>query len=208
MAEIAGAAPLEQAFRNLTELLNRGGESLSEADRQLLLSRNDEPGDQIAVQRLGQLYEAIWKGFFRCAVEGHAFLPVEAIRQRFGRTLQDNYPGASGTFLRFATTYWTYKLVVGELFPAHVDKTISQLLLKLDFDIGSVFFPTLKPGTIPVEKREKAQRQLIIDSGAPIDVEDFIHGNPILRHKTSSGCFGAIAAAGLLVALALCLLAL
>lgn len=192
---------LEQALTTLRELARRGGTSTSEQDRQILLAPSEGLGDN-DTQRIRELYDAMTRGFFHCAAEGYAFLPVQEIKQRFGRSLQENYPGASASFLRLATTYWTLKLVNEALFPGHHEKTASQLLFQLDLDIGSVFFPTPGPAGVSAAQREQAQRQLINESGAAIDVEDFIQGNPILR-GTRSGCFGAIVAAWVFVSMAI-----
>jgi len=172
--------PIAQAFVALSALLAAAGQSLREEDRPSLLAplkSLDEPGKE----RIAELLDGASTGFFHLAAKGHAFVPVQEIKDHFGSSLKENYPGASGSFLRFATTYWTYKLMQSALFPAHHQKAISQILLQIENDIASVFFPTPGPIVIPVKQREEAQREMIKASDAPIDIEDFIRGNPILR---------------------------
>jgi hypothetical protein len=145
------------------------------------------------------LEEAMNSGFYKCAAEGCAFTSVSRITERFGRSLEENYPGGSHAFLRFATSFWTLTLVKDDLWrdPEYSKKLIFQLLSGLDFNIGSVFFPTPGPSKIPADLREKEMRRLILVNGAKIDVEEFIGGNPILSsrsvHGKRSGCMGIIA---------------
>lgn len=171
---------LNRALQVAEELLRRAGRTLSESNRRSLLEPVESLDDK-ARSEIESLYEPMWRGFFHCAAQGLAFLAPSSIKERFGRSLEENYPGASSTFLRFATTYWTFKLMEGELFPEHSNKGLAQILSKLEFEIGSIFFPTPGPVPAPEHKREQAQREIIRDSGASIDVEDFIRGNPILR---------------------------
>lgn len=171
---------LQQAIEALRQMLDRVGQSLDDRQQQLLLKADNEL-EEAELESLRPLIKPMWKGFFYCAAEGHAFLPPQLIKEKFGYSLEENYPAASASFLRFATTYWTFKLVQSELLPTHQEKFLTQLLSKFETDIASVFFPTPGPMTIPARQREEAQRELIRESGAPIDIEDFIRGNPMLR---------------------------
>jgi len=189
---------LQTAFNSVTELLRREGQSLSESDQVLLMKPVSEirESDKSEVDRLE---EAMNRGFYKCAAEGHAFISVSRIKERFGRSLEENYHGASHVFLRFAVSYWTLKFVKVDLFrdSEHCDKLISQLLSGVEFNIASVFFPTPGLHTIPANLREQEQRRLILASGADIDIEEFIRGNPILSsrsiHGRRNGCMGLIA---------------
>lgn len=184
---------LEGALRVLQDLLSQAGRALEERERSLLQSRFDSL-DDACKRSIAGLYEPLWKGFFLAAAKGQAFLPLTSIKEEFGRSLEENYRGGSQAFLRFAATYWTFKLVHGRLFPKHTNTALCQLLGQLEQDIASVFFPTPGPVSIPVQKREETQRALIRESGAPIDITDFISGNPMLRASRSTGCFGVVIA--------------
>lgn len=181
----AGLGPeIESVFGLLTRLLRRGGENLRESDRELL-SRPIDSLHEVDNRRLGELYGAMRRGFFFCAADGYAFQQIESIEARFGCSLEDNYPNASSAFLRFATTYWTYKIALeairSELFPEHHEKGIAQLPFRLEEEIASVFFPMAPGHGLLLGEREELQRRIIQNSGAPIDVEDFIRGNPLLQ---------------------------
>ena len=67
------------------------------------------------------------------------------------------------------------------LFPDHREKVVAQFLSEIEHKIASVFFPTSGPVSLPVKLREKTQRDLIEASGVPIDVDNFIRGNPLLH---------------------------
>lgn len=203
---------LQTAYDSVAELLRREGRSLSETDRVLLTKPTSqiEESDQPEVVALE---EAMNCGFYKCAAEGYAFTLVSRIKERFGRSLEENYPGGSHAFLRFATSYWTLKLVQDDLWRdrEHSNKLIFQLLSGLDLNIGSVFFPTPGPHKIPANLREQEQRRLILASGAKIDIEEFIKGNPILRsrsiHGKRSGCMGIVALLTLFVVIIIWILA-
>lgn len=183
-------------------LLRRVDLTLDNKARKLLLTpfaALDEQGKRT----VAGLYDPLLRAFFHAAAEGHKFLPLSEIKEYFGASLEENYPGASKTFMNFAETYWTFKLVHGRMFPTHTNLAIYQLLGELEQAIASVFFPTPGPLTIGAKKREDAQRELIKESGAPIDVEDFISGNPILKAQQSTGCLGiGIAVLAIVVVLA------
>lgn len=191
---------LEQGLRAVEILVHQVGVKVDGQQRRLLLKPADSLNDAEA-ESLGQLIDALYEGFFHCAATGYAFVPPEKIRERFGSTLEQNYPGASASFLRFATTYWTFKIMQSDLCPEHGDKFISQLFSRFELEIGSVFFPMPGPLTIPTHQREQKQRELIAKFGAQIDIDDFIRGNPILKGRGSQGCLTfVIALLGLIAA--------
>jgi hypothetical protein len=75
--------------------------SLSESDLDLLLKQEVELTTHQR-NRLVEIIEAAQEGLF--GQRGYAFTPPERIRERFGRTLPQNYPEASPAFLHFATS--------------------------------------------------------------------------------------------------------
>jgi len=162
----------------LETLIVNGDGNLSNDDLEMF---NEEPSKaEKYIARIGEIYGNIFKGFFHCAAKGLAFVPEERIIERYGNSLERNYPEASNEFLRFAKTYWTLKIILGDLTDSGGLECLGgHFLAKLEGDIGPVFFPY--PGIIisPL-MREKSQRQLIEKSGADINIKKLIEGNPIL----------------------------
>lgn len=74
--------------------------------------------------------------FFKKASRGEPFGKIERIKERLGKTPEENYGINSGPFLNLAKTYWTFKLEVRDLFPKYRKKLISQVLLKTEFDVA------------------------------------------------------------------------
>lgn len=178
-------------------LLRRGGTEPGDELRAFLASEGGSSATPAAVEP-AFLFNAAMTGFFQAAAVGDTFTQPERIRQRFGRTLEENYPEAGQTFLRFAYSYWTLKLVVGDADPATRSSVAYQLLAQIEQMVAGLFFPTPGPVRIDQAQREAAQRQTLQESGAPIDIEDFIRHNPILlrdRAPAKSGCLGVLAAA-------------
>jgi hypothetical protein len=141
------------------------------------------------------MYEGMWIGLFHAAASGVAFLPIDVVENRFHRTLEENYPEASPSFLKFARSYWTFRMLQEQLVEHHPGRVITVAFQRVERDIGSVFFPMPSPMGRPLisaRRREKTQRELIRVSGAPIDVEDFIGGNAILLRDRSKGCLGVL----------------
>jgi hypothetical protein len=165
--------------KNALEILVvNGGGHLSNYDLEMFKEEPSEAEKYIA--RRGEIYESIFKGFFHCAAKGLTFVPEEKIIERYGNSIKKNYPEASNEFLKFAKTYWTLKIILDDLTDSgELECLGGHFLAKLEGDIGPVFFPF--PGIIisPLT-REKSQKQLIERSGANINIEKFIEGNPIL----------------------------
>ena len=156
-----------------------------------VLERNPKETEEYN-KRLSEIYNAMFCGFFHCAAEGLALVPQKRVTERFGYSIKDNYPEANEVFLNFAKTYWTLRVLTYDLMKNDMEWIGAHLLGKLEQDIGPVFFPFPGPVKIAPSKREETQRELIQESGAKIDIEEFIRGNPILiRDKaTRRGCLG------------------
>ncbi|MFH1543185.1 MAG: hypothetical protein ABIE03_01480 [Patescibacteria group bacterium] len=156
------------------------GLNLTEREKGLLLSREKdiEKTDELK-KDIGTLYDNLIKGYFLLGVKGHKFTDINRIREFFGRSLEDNYPEASETFLKFATTYWTFKLYLQDF--RNLSEYYAFLILsRLEFDTASIFFPTPGLHFISSIEREKTQRELLKVLAPEINIEDFIKGNPIL----------------------------
>ena len=129
---------------------------------------------------------------FFIAAKGLVLVPENRVAEKFRRPIKDNYPEANEVFLNFAKTYWTLRVLTMDLMKNDEEWIGAHLLLKLEQDIGPVFFPFPGAVTIAPSIREKTQRELIQESGAKIDLEEFIRGNPILirDRKQKRGCLG------------------
>jgi len=124
---------------------------------------------------------------------GFAFAEPETIRERFGKSISENYPGATPEFLAVATSYWTLKQVHWNLFRTSSARPLAQLTSWLEEMIGAVFFPMPGPLSVSPEVRVQTQRSILRKTGATINEERFIAGNPILKRR-SAGCLGVVVA--------------
>jgi len=183
----------EQAISALKTLVAGVGMSLTEDDLDIL-ERNEEEADKHK-DRLLKISKAIYYGFFNCAAEGIVLVPESRIVDEFGHSLEDNYPEANEVFLKFAKTYWTLRVLEFSLIKNEREWIPTYLLVNLDQTIGPLFFPFPGPAKIAPSRREKDQRELLQKSGANIDIEEFMRGNPILIRDRKSSAQGVGAAA-------------
>lgn len=175
----------KQALSTVEKLIDRTSMVLSEDDI-IILEKKPHEAKQYN-QRVGEIHEAIFRGFFFCAAKGIALYPEEKVIEKFGNSIEGNYPEASEVFLKFAKTYWTLRVLVYDLIENDMEWIGAHLLGKLEQDIGPVFFPFPGPKKISPSKREKFQRELLEEFGKDIDIEEFMQGNAILiRDRESS----------------------
>lgn len=153
-------------------------------------------------QRWNEINHGLGRGVVQLSANGYAFVPVNRIEERFGKTLRGNYPEANETFLRFATTYWTLKCWVADNVESdwETEPMGKVCLAAIEDSLGSIFFPFPTPGAVKLspDQREDAQRRLMTKFDAPIDVEEFMRGNPILirdRQREAGGGGGGCAVA-------------
>jgi hypothetical protein len=210
------------ALNAIEEMVRRKrGYGLQPTEKNLLLSPQkgmgsfeDELGKLSSEDQdlFGVLYMSALYGFFHCAAHGYAFVPATRIKQEFGKTLEENYASAYTTpaFMGFATSYWTLKIITIDERSTDDRLWLHVMLGKLEFDISSLFFPTPSSlnFSIPAKQREETQRMFLLESGASINIEEFIAGNPILQqHKkrqSSTGCLVVLLAIGA-IAISMCL---
>jgi hypothetical protein len=180
----------EQAISALKTLAAGVGMSLTENDLDILEENEAEAGKY--KNRLLEISTAIYYGFFHCAAEGIVLVPEIRIKEQFGYSVEENYPEANEVFLKFARTYWTLRILSISLAKSEREWIPTYLLMNLEQNIGAVFFPF--PGKIVISpsRREKTQRELLQKSGANINIEEFIRGNPILirDRMAKRGCLG------------------
>jgi len=190
---------LDENLRILQILVESAGGSI-EPVRHLLRRNHEDITAEDDAARLKELLELAIDGFFHCAARNITFTELSRIEEfcgrtleenypgvsplalgwslECGRTLEENYPGASPTFMKLARTYWTFKLILIEC--TQEPSVCATLLGIIDINFAGLFFPT--PGiSPPKELREETMRTLIEQSGAELDVEDFIRGNFYLR---------------------------
>jgi hypothetical protein len=168
---------VDGSLRILQTLVESAGGSI-EPFRHILVQNADTTSESEIAQLSAVQYMAI-DGFFHCAAKNLTFTNIGRIRQFFGRTLEEAYPGASPTFMQLARTYWTFKVLLNESMPA--SSVIVGLLQAIDILFAGVFFPTPGPFGRPKEERQKTMCVLIQQSGANLDVEDYVRGNFYLR---------------------------
>jgi hypothetical protein len=217
---------VEIALDSIYELLRREGKSNLETEEfpwnkiklnDFLLSSiyiiAPDPND-LEAQMLSGTYKIAWQdlyewmshGFYKCAADGYNFVSESRIKEKFGKSLQENYPGAGEAFMSLARTFWTLKLVEIDLRHNH-DLIIFSLISQLNRSIGNIFFPNrpnpkveIAPGV--VDDRESVQRNLILSSGANIDIDEFLSGSPIIRDSRlakNSGCLGILLTIAILI---------
>ena len=151
---------------------------MADNDLKIFIQKPEEAEQQS--KRLAEIYEAMFKGFFHCAAKGLAFVPETKVANRFGHSPKENYPEANESFLKFAKTYWTLRVLEFDLMDYDWEWIGARLLAKLEQDIGPVFFPFPGLQKITPTQREESQRELISKSGADINIDEFMTGNPIL----------------------------
>ncbi len=178
MSVSAGAGELELGLDAVGAMSERAGVRLGDADRELLLSYAPEAGiDGGGEHRFAVIADAALRGFFHLAATGHAFVPIERFEDEFGDSLTHNYPGAGAGFTRLATSYWTLHMLEGRLGTRFAGTLLQQCLASIVGRVRTAFFAEVDgdSGT-----RALAQRDLIARSGAPIDADEFLLGNPLL----------------------------
>lgn len=172
----------EEVMNALRELVGKGGGALSPTDRVLLkLNIERALGHKERIADIGYM---AFIGFFHCAAESRTFVSEERIEEKYGKSLRDNYPEANESFLNFAKTYWTLKMVV-ENIDDDMDWAGAEIITKIEVEIAGIFFPTPGPAEMHHKVREKMQREVIKNSKAKIDIDEFIRGNPILLRDKS-----------------------
>jgi hypothetical protein len=180
----------EQALSALKTFVVNGGGSITDDDLSIFEKKLNEMKQH--AKYFQEIYNTVFRGFFQCASKGLILAPERRVAEMFGDSIEDNYPEANEIFLKFARTYWTLKVVVHDLMENDIDWGGAHILVKLEQDIGPVFFPFPGPKRIAPSIREKFQRQLLKDYKANIDIEEFMKGNPILIRDRASkrGCLG------------------
>lgn len=173
---------LDEASAAVRRLLEAADDRFCDADRDLLYGYGTDlmAASEQDLDRFAEMIRSARRGFFHCAARGDAFVPLELFAEEFGRSIDDNYPGAGAAFLRLATSYWTLRILEGRLRRRYAGVGIQQLLLAVEDPIARLFFADADDTAMEAADRAILQRLMIEDSGAPIDAEEFLFGNPLL----------------------------
>ncbi len=170
-------AKFEDSYRILTTLVSASGGEV--ASLRVLLQRSDSDSfSAVEVERIQATKQVAMDGFFHMAAKDQVFCPLERVTAYYGRTVEQAYSGCSRTFYKLTNTYFSFKV---ELIALGSEPSLcSRLLRDIDVEFSGVFYPTPGPFAHSPAEREAAMRALIMSSGAAIDIEDFIRGNPYL----------------------------
>lgn len=173
---------LDEASAAVRRLLEAVGDRFSDSDRDLLYGYGtDLMAASVQDQdRFAGMIGNARRGFFHCAARGEAFVPLELFAEQFGRSIEENYPGAGPAFLRLATSYWTLRMLEGRLRRRFAGVGIQHLLLAVEDAVGRLFFADPDDDSMEPAERAILQRLMIEESGAAIDAEEFLFGNPLL----------------------------
>jgi hypothetical protein len=169
---------IEKAYKDLDK-------KLPSAIRSNLFGRYDEITEMVDKEVLNGLEETITRYFLLKASRGETFGDVNKIKEAYGFAPEENYPYASLSFLRFAKTYWTYKIELTDIIVSHRGILATVILLEVERNIGSVFFPHPGPWVMWVRQRRETQRLLLETFAPDIDIKSFLNRNPLLG--TSGG---------------------
>lgn len=175
---------INQWISCISEAYEINGEAFSHRIKEMLLSKLsvDDLSQNEVIEKTG---EVITHYFFRKSASGETFGPISRIKEKFGNSVEENYGLSSGPFINMAKTYWTFKIEVQDLFPKYHNLILAEVLLKVEGDIASVFFPTPGPAVIWVRQRRETQRQLLKHYTPEIYINDFLENNPILGTSES-----------------------
>lgn len=128
---------------------------------------------------------------FRRAVRGHGFGSEETIKNKLGRTLQENYAVSQGPFLDLARAYWTFKLEIDDLRREAPGSLLLLTLASVEQTIASIFFPMPGPMSIPPSLRKKKQIEILKEYAPEIDAQKFASESPILN-SAGGASFGKL----------------
>lgn len=186
------------AYEVVQTLVEQWNQSPLAEDEKRVLATDQRMLDETEKQTLGSLLERALRGYMTAAADGFEFVDSRKIQDRFGTTLSRNYPEAGATFLRFATTYWTFKILLSQEPFNKETNSAAAILNEIEGIIGPLFFPVPGPAQIDPDRRELDQREFLAETAPQINIEEFMAQNPILirdRGGSRGGCLGSVAIA-------------
>ncbi len=174
-------------------LAENAGKTLTEVDLQHLRSENVYNSLNEIGEYDEQLYATLLQGFVHLGKKGETCVPIN-FQKAMGKALAEQYPEASDAFLRFAATYWPFKLWLdGQVEDKAMGSSLKgkpmvlALLRVVETNIAGRFFPTPGGLKVPPDKREELQRALLKQLDPTFPIEEFIKGNPILIRDRAKG---------------------
>ena len=129
---------VDESLRILQILVESAGGSIDPFRHTLV--KNVDGTSKSSLAQLRALHDMAIDGFFHCAARDMTFTDVSRIERFYGRTLEENYPGVSPTFMKLARTYWTFKVFLNESAPD--PSVVFGLLQAIDIPFAGLFFPT------------------------------------------------------------------
>lgn len=138
--------------------------------------------NEVETSRSNVMLASAYRGFYEAAADGISLTDVSAVREWYGKSVEDNYPDAGPSFLQFATTYWTLKVLLRQLDFNGSTTLVRAHVIRMDELLGDLFFPLGGPILIDPARRELDQRRLLEAFAPRINVSDFLSKNPILMH--------------------------
>jgi hypothetical protein len=124
---------------------------------------------------------AVERDFWRRVCTREKFGDTDRVTRKFGRSLEENYGVQPGPFMDIATAYWTFKMEMQDILPAHYDTWLSQALIAVELRIAQSFFPTPGPISMPKKLRKNAQREYLRYSAPTFQIERYLKENPMLK---------------------------
>jgi len=160
------------------------------SEREFLLLKAKSIGEYSTIEREKclQIVQIFTRLFFKKAVKGETFCPLEKIKSDFmGNSFEKVYGYSSGPFTNLAKTYWTFRHQLNEDTDRPKDYTplFYQILRNVETNIAGAFFPSA--GVVSAE----VQKNILKEFAPEIDIEIFLTDNPLLKRK--SGCLSAVA---------------
>ena len=183
------SAGLELGLEAAEALLTAAGEVLLDRDRDLLLSYGSvlHGRDSADQDRLLLLFDRALDGFLRCATEGRVFVPVERFLSRLQGSIEAHYPGAGAGFRRLAISYWTLRMLEGRVRLRYAGIALQQLLASVESRAREIFFTDPSEDLLSSAQRTALQRRTWAESGAELDIDEFLLGNPLLVGNPLAG---------------------
>jgi len=136
--------------------------------------------DESVKEVIEETTELFTRYFFKKVTLGETFGPITRVEQKFGHSLESNYAVSDGPFFDMAKTYWTCKLEIEDLLPKYYNLVMTRVLLQIEGNVGSVFFPFPGPAIIWVRERRETQRELLEEYATDMDIDAFLNNNPLL----------------------------
>jgi hypothetical protein len=141
--------------------------------------------------------DIVMRFFWKKVSRGETFAPVYIIKERLGKSVEDNFVMNAGPFINLANAYWTFKIVLDEFGIKNMEECgmiYFQVLRQVENMISGTFFPAQnEPKTMSVTQRMMRQEKILQEYAPNIDAKSFLSNNPILKsEQNKGGCLGTL----------------